>query len=224
MYPIPVRHGLTIGELALFFKEYFNIECELEIIPMRGWERQSWLDETDAPWVLPSPNMPTVETATVFPATVFFEGTQVSEGRGTTRPFEFVGAPYINSQQFAAELNSLKLPGVYFRAAEFQPTFQKHAGKTCGGIQLHVLDRETFEPVRTGMTMVKAIVELYGEEFKWKNPPYEYVYDKNPFDVISGTDEIRRAIENKTSIEELIASWQNDIQEYVERRESILLY
>ncbi|HYP51218.1 MAG TPA: hypothetical protein VEQ34_09780, partial [Pyrinomonadaceae bacterium] len=118
----------------------------------------------------------------------------------------------------------LKLPGVYFRAADFQPTFQKHAGTTCGGVQLHVLDRETFEPVRTGMAMVKAIVELYGEEFKWKNPPYEYVYDKNPFDVISGTDEIRRAIENKTPIEQLIASWQNDIQGYVERREPILLY
>ncbi|HEX8567483.1 MAG TPA: DUF1343 domain-containing protein [Pyrinomonadaceae bacterium] len=224
MYPIPVRHGLTIGELALFFKEYFNIECELEIVPMRGWERQLWLDETDAPWVLPSPNMPTVDTAAVFPATVFFEGTQVSEGRGTTRPFEFVGAPYINSQQFAAKLNSLKLPGVYFRAAEFQPTFQKHAGKTCGGVQLHVLDRETFQPVRSGLEMVKAIVELYGEEFKWKNPPYEYVYDKNPFDVISGTDEIRRAIENKTSIERLTASWQNDIQAFVDRREPILLY
>ncbi|HEX9927461.1 MAG TPA: DUF1343 domain-containing protein [Pyrinomonadaceae bacterium] len=224
MYPIPVRHGLTIGELALFFKEYFNIECELEIVPMRGWERQLWLDETDAPWVLPSPNMPTVDTAAVFPATVFFEGTQVSEGRGTTRPFEFVGAPYINSQQFAAKLNSLKLAGVYFRAAEFQPTFQKHAGKTCGGVQLHVLDRETFEPVRAGLEMVKAIVELYGEEFKWKNPPYEYVYDKNPFDVISGTDEVRRAIENKRSIEELTASWQNDIQAYVDRREPILLY
>jgi uncharacterized protein YbbC (DUF1343 family) len=224
MYPIPVRHALTIGELALFFKEYFNIECELEIVPMRGWERQLWLDETDAPWVLPSPNMPTVDTAAVFPATVFFEGTQVSEGRGTTRPFEFVGAPYINSQQFAAKLNSLKLPGVYFRAAEFQPTFQKHAGKTCGGVQLHVLDRETFEPVRTGVAMVKAIVELYGEEFKWKNPPYEYVYDKNPFDVISGTDRIRRAIENKTSIEQLTASWQNDIQAFVDRREPILLY
>jgi uncharacterized protein YbbC (DUF1343 family) len=224
MYPIPVRHGLTIGELALFFKKYFNIECELEIVTMRGWERQLWLDETDAPWVLPSPNMPTVDTATVFPATVFFEGTQVSEGRGTTRPFEFVGAPYINSQQLAAELNSFNLPGIYFRAAEFQPTFQKHAGKTCGGVQLHVLDREAFEPVRTGITMVKAIVELYGEEFKWKNPPYEYVYDKNPFDVISGTDDIRRAIENKASIEELTASWQSDVQAYVERREPILLY
>jgi uncharacterized protein YbbC (DUF1343 family) len=155
---------------------------------------------------------------------VFFEGTQVSEGRGTTRPFEFVGAPYINSQQLAAELNSFNLPGIYFRAAEFQPTFQKHAGKTCGGVQLHVLDREAFEPVRTGITMVKAIVELYGEEFKWKNPPYEYVYDKNPFDVISGTDDIRRAIENKASIEELTASWQSDVQAYVERREPILLY
>lgn len=224
MYPIPVRHGLTIGELALFFKKYFNVECELEVVPMRGWERHLWLDQTDAPWVLPSPNMPTVDTAAVFPGTVFFEGTQVSEGRGTTRPFELVGAPYINSQQFAAELNSLDLPGVYFRSAEFQPTFQKHAGRTCGGVQIHVLDREAFEPVRTGLEMVKVIVELYGDEFKWKNPPYEYVYDKNPFDVISGTDKIRRAIEDKVSIEELTASWQGELQVYVEKRGSILLY
>lgn len=224
LYPIPVRHGLTIGELAVYFKKYFSLECELEIVRMRGWERDWWLDETDAPWVLPSPNMPTIETAAVFPGTVFFEGTQVSEGRGTTRPFELVGAPYINSQRFAAVLNSLNLPGVYFRAAEFQPTFQKHAGKTCGGVQIHVLDREAFEPVRAGLSMVKAIVELYEDEFKWKNPPYEYVYDKNPFDVISGTDGIRKAIEDKVSIEELADSWRSDLQEFVERRESILLY
>ncbi len=224
MYPIPVRHGQTIGELALYFKKYFNLNCELEVVKMRSWERELWLDETDAPWVLPSPNMPTVETATVFPGTVFFEGTQVSEGRGTTRPFELVGAPYIKSQEFAARLNSLSLPGVYFRAAEFQPTFQKHAGQTCGGVQIHVLERETFEPVKTGISMVKAIVELYGDHFKWKNPPYEYVYDKNPFDVISGTDQIRRAIEVQGSVEELVASWKEAVWVYVEQREAILLY
>jgi uncharacterized protein YbbC (DUF1343 family) len=223
-FPLPVRHGLTIAELALFFKKYFKIECELEVVAMQGWERHLWLDETDAPWVLPSPNMPTVEAATVFPGTVFFEGTQVSEGRGTTKPFELIGAPYIDSQKFARELNSLNLPGVYFRAAEFQPTFQKHAGQTCGGVQIHVLDRDTFEPVRTGLSMVKAIVELYGSEFKWKNPPYEYVFDKNPFDVIGGTDRIRMAIESGTSIEALFDSWRVDVQAYVERRESILLY
>jgi uncharacterized protein YbbC (DUF1343 family) len=224
LYPIPVRHGLTIGELALFFKEYFHLECELEVVPMRGWERHLWLDETDSPWVLPSPNMPTVDTAAVFPGTVFFEGTQVSEGRGTTRPFEFVGAPYINSEHFAAEMSSLNLPGVYFRAAGFQPTFQKHAGKACGGVQIHVLDRNRFEPVRAGLSMVKVIVDVYGGQFKWKNPPYEYVYDKNPFDVISGTDQIRKAIEGKVSVEELAAWWRNDLGVFSQQREPILLY
>jgi uncharacterized protein YbbC (DUF1343 family) len=224
MFPLPVRHGMTIAELARFFKKYFNVECELETVEMRGWEREFWLDETDAPWVLPSPNMPTVDSATVFPGTVFFEGTQVSEGRGTTRPFELIGAPYINSHQFASELNALNLPGVYFRAADFQPTFQKHAGKTCGGVQIHVLDRDTFEPVRAGLWMVKLITELYGEDFCWKNPPYEYVYDKNPFDVIAGTDRIRKSFESQTSIETLISSWAKDLHEFNVKRESVLLY
>jgi uncharacterized protein YbbC (DUF1343 family) len=224
MFPIPVRHGMTIAELAVFFKKYFNVECELETIEMRGWERELWLDETDSPWVLPSPNMPTVDSAAVFPGTVFFEGTQVSEGRGTTRPFELIGAPYINSHQFANELNCLNLPGVYFRAADFQPTFQKHAGKTCGGVQIHVLDRDVFEPVRTGLWMVKKIVELYGEDFRWKKPPYEYVYDKNPFDVIAGTDQIRKSFDNGTSIETLFSSWSKGLREFNEKRESVLLY
>jgi uncharacterized protein YbbC (DUF1343 family) len=224
LFPIPVRHGLTVGELALFFKKYFKIECELEIVPMAGWERELWFDQTDSPWVLPSPNMPTIETATVFPGTVFFEGTQVSEGRGTTRPFEFVGAPYIDSNEFAAKLNSLNLPGVYFRAAGFQPTFQKHAGKTCGGVQIHVIDRNNFEPVRAGLWMIKVLLELYGDEFKWKNPPYEYVYDRNPFDVISGTDQIREFIESNTSVNDLIAGWQNGIKGFAQMRGSILLY
>lgn len=224
MFPLPVRHAMTIAELALFFKKYFNVECELETIEMDGWERKLWLDETDAPWVLPSPNMPTVDSAAVFPGTVFFEGTQVSEGRGTTRPFELIGAPYINSYQFAGELNAINLPGVRFRAADFQPTFQKHAGKTCGGVQIHVSDREAFEPVRTGLSMVKVINELYREDFRWKNPPYEYVYDRNPFDVIAGTETIRKSFDDGTSIETLISSWAKDLREFNARRETVLLY
>lgn len=224
LFPIPVRHGLTIGELALLFQKHFGVECELEVVEMKGWERALWLDETDAPWVLPSPNMPTLETATVFPGTVFFEGTQISEGRGTTRPFEFVGAPYIDSQIFARELNGKKLPGVYFRAADFQPTFQKYARTTCGGVQIHVLDRNIFEPVRTGLTMVEVILDLYGERFEWKEPPYEYVYDKNPFDVIGGTNRIRTALEAGASADEITNSWSCDIAAFDEVRRSIMLY
>src|SRR2546422_7748905 len=136
------------------FNNHFEINCELEVMPMKGWSRDYWLDQTDTPWVMPSPNIPTVDTATVFPGTVHFEGTQLSEGRGTTRPFELVGAPYIVPEQYARRLNERELAGVYFRSCIFRPTFQKHAGISCGGGQIHVLDREKFEPVITGITMV----------------------------------------------------------------------
>jgi uncharacterized protein YbbC (DUF1343 family) len=192
--PLPTRHGMTVGELARMFNEHFQIGCDLEVIPMRGWQRAFWHDDTDAPWVMPSPNMPTLDSATVFPGTVHFEGTQVSEGRGTTKPFELIGAPYIDPDAYADQLNSLGLSGVFFRSCAFQPTFQKHAGVTCGGVQIHVTDRDSFEPWLAGIAMTKLIHDMYRNEFRWKEPPYEYVYDKNPFDVISGTAKIREAL------------------------------
>lgn len=223
-FSIPTRHGMTPGELAQLFNQHFNIGCELEVIPMDGWHRSLWLDETDAPWVLPSPNMPTVQTATVFPGTVHFEGTQMSEGRGTTKPFELIGAPYIDPEDYADQLNGLGLTGVYFRACMFQPTFQKHGGVTCGGVQIHVTDRETFEPVSAGLAMVKIAFDTYRDEFRWKEPPYEYVYDKNPFDVICGTDKIRKAFEEGADLEGIVKSWQDPLQEFLEMREQYLLY
>ncbi|HEV7645466.1 MAG TPA: DUF1343 domain-containing protein [Pyrinomonadaceae bacterium] len=223
-YAIAARHGMTAGELALMFNDDFGIGCELEIIKMEGWNREDWYDETDAPWVLPSPNMPTVDTTGVFPATVVFEGTQVSEGRGTTKPFELVGAPFISASEYAAAMNALDLPGVIFRAAEFLPTFQKHANAGCGGVQLHVTDRETFTPVRTGVVMVKVLHDLYGDKLKWKEPPYEYVYDRNPFDVICGTDKIRRVIESNGSLADLDGVLENGYAEFLQMREKHLLY
>jgi len=223
-FSIPTRHGMTPGELAQLFNEHFNIGCDLSVIKMDGWERSFWQDETDAPWVLPSPNMPTIDTATVFPGAVHFEGTQVSEGRGTTRPFELIGAPYIRPDDYADRLNSLGLAGVYFRACVFQPTFQKHAGVSCGGAQVHVIDREAFEPVSAGLAMVKMAFDLYPGQFKWKEPPYEYVYDKNPFDVISGTDKIRKAFEKGIELETIIESWQPPLQEFLEVRQRHLIY
>ena len=223
-FPIPTRHGMTVGELAHLFNEHFNIGCELEVVSMNGWQRRFWLDETDAPWVLPSPNMPTVDSATVFPGTVHFEGTQVSEGRGTTRPFELIGAPYIDPDIYAAALNDLELPGVFFRACVFQPTFQKHAGVSCGGVQIHVLDRNTFEPVLAGVAMVKLAHDLYRDQFRWKNPPYEYVYDKNPFDVIAGTNRTREAIEQGLSLNEISSSWDGPLDEFRKTREQHLRY
>jgi len=223
-YPIPTRHGMTLGELARMFNEHFEIKCELEVVQMDGWDRNCWHDETDAPWVMPSPNMPTIEAATVFPGTVHFEGTQLSEGRGTTRPFELVGAPYIVSEEFAAALNNARLPGVYFRSCIFRPTFQKHAGISCGGVQLHVIDRDNFEPVTTGLTMVKVAHDLYPGQFSWKEPPYEYVYDRNPFDVIAGTIKVREAIEEGSTISELQERWKPGLSEFKKLREEFLLY
>jgi len=223
-FPIPTRHGMTVGELARMFTDHFGIKCELEVVKMDGWERSDWMDSTDAPWVLPSPNMPTVETATVFPGTVHLEGTQVSEGRGTTRPFELVGAPYIDALKLAEELGKLSLPGVHFRPSGFRPTFQKHAEKICGGVQIHVLDREAFRPVITGVATVKVIHDLYTEDFRWKNPPYEYVFDKNPFDVIAGTSALREQIEGGASLESIQESWGEKLRGFEQARQNYLLY
>lgn len=223
-YPLPVRHGLTIGELALLFNEEYGIGCELEVIQMRGWERSYWWDDTGLPWVLPSPNMPTLDTATIFPGTVFLEGTQMSEGRGTTKPFELVGAPYIEAQEYAAALNSFDLPGVWARACGFQPTFQKHAGRNCGGVQLHITDRNALRPVETGLAVVQQAYRMYPQEFKWKEPPYEYVFDKNPFDVIAGSGSLRQELTSNVKLSEITASWKSSLQAFEKLRERYFLY
>jgi uncharacterized protein YbbC (DUF1343 family) len=215
---------MTVGELARMFNEHFNIGCDLEVLPMNGWRREFWLDDTDAPWVLPSPNMPTLDSATVFPGTVHFEGTQVSEGRGTTRPFELIGAPYIDPDDYADRLNALNSPGVFFRSCAFQPTFQKHGGVTCGGVQIHVLDRDVFEPVFAGVAMVRVIFDMYPNEFRWKVPPYEYVYDKNPFDVIAGTNKIREAFEQGVELDAIADTWKQPLLEFKQLREPFLIY
>ena len=223
-YPIPMRHGLTAGELAQLFNREFDINCELEIVTMDNWSREDFYDETDAPWVMPSPNMPTVDTTVAFPATVYFEGTEVSEGRGTTRPFEIVGAPYIDAGAYANALTALKLPGIIFRPINFLPTFQKHANQSCGGVFLHVYDRENFEPVFTGLAMVKTAFDMYPEEFKWKGDAYEYAFNRNPFDVIAGTTKIREMFEGKTEYGAIKLSWQNDVNEFNLIRVKYLLY
>lgn len=223
-YSLPTRHGMTVCELARLFNEDFGINCQLEILSMDGWARDLYMDETDAPWVMPSPNMPTIDAAVVFPGTVHHEGTQMSEGRGTTRPFELIGAPYIDARAYVAELERLNLPGVRFRAANFLPTFQKHAGVVCGGAQLHVTDREAFEPVSAGLATIKVAYEMYKADFKWKEPPYEYVFDRNPFDVIAGTDAVRQAIERGNSLTAMEASWQPALQKFVEQRSKHLIY
>ena len=223
-FPLATRHGMTVCELAAMFRGEWGLDCDLELVTLDGWARELWLDETDAPWVLPSPNMPTTDSATVFPGTVHLEGTQMSEGRGTTRPFELIGAPYIDAALYARTLNAYGFPGVYFRPNNFQPTFQKHAGRICGGVQIHVTDRAQFEPVSVGVAAVRAARELYPDNFLWKEPPYEYVFDKNPFDVIAGTASLRAAIERGDKLEEIVNSWQGALSAFIAARARYLLY
>jgi uncharacterized protein YbbC (DUF1343 family) len=186
MHPIPVRHGRTIGELAQQFRDEVFPKCELSVLPMKNWQRTMWFDQTGLPWVMPSPNMPTLETATVYPGMCLFEGTNISEGRGTARPFEIFGAPFIDAEKLCTELNALKLPGVFFRENYFQPTFQKFAGQLCAGAQIHVIDRERFQPFRAGVEIIKHIRNTYPEHFQWKQPPYEYEWKRLPIEILIG--------------------------------------
>jgi uncharacterized protein YbbC (DUF1343 family) len=186
LHPLPVRHGRTIGELAAQFQREAFPRCDLHVLPMEGWERSMWWDQTGLPWVPPSPNMPTLDTATVYPGMCLLEATNLSEGRGTTRPFELFGAPWIDADDFAAEMNSRQLPGVFFRGAWFQPSFHKFAGQLCGGAQLHVTDRNTFLPFRTAVEILRHIHTRYAGQFAWKQPPYEYEYHKLPIEVLLG--------------------------------------
>lgn len=186
LHPIAVRHGETIGELAQRFKREAFPACILTILPMSGWERAMWFDETGLPWVMPSPNMPTLETAAVYPGMCLLEGTNISEGRGTTRPFESFGAPFIDAEELTRALNAQCLPGTYFREHYFQPTFHKFAGELCGGAQIHVTDRGTFQPFETGVTIIRRIRERYSNYFQWKEPPYEYEYKRLPIEVLLG--------------------------------------
>src|SRR2546421_310808 len=223
-FPIATRHGMTICELGELFNEAFRIGCDFETVTMKGWPRELWYDETDGPWVLPSPNMPALDSASVFPGSVHLEGTQMSEGRGTTRPFELIGAPYIDADSYAEALSKLDLPGVAFRSCVFMPTFQKHAGKACGGVQIHVLDRATFKPALSGIAVVKTAYDMYPDDFKWKDPPYEYEYDRNPFDLIAGTPKVREAIERGDNLASIAKSWVEPLASFNQLRKEFLLY
>ncbi len=223
-FELPTRHGMTIGELAMMFNEHFGIGCDLEVVEMEGWRRDMWGDDTCLPWVLPSPNIPDVDTCVIFPATVHVEGTELSEGRGTTLPFLLNGAPFIDPYVWAAELRQFNFAGVAFREAYFRPTFCEFAGQTCGGVQMHITDRMSFTPVIVGIAMVKTAYDIYTEHFQWKQTAYEYVFDKNPFDVVCGTDRIRKQIEQGISVAEIENSWADGLAEFRRSRQNYLLY
>jgi len=223
-FELPTRHGMTIGELAKMFNEHFGIGCDLDVVQMTGWSRDMWGDQTGLPWVLPSPNIPDVDTCVVFPATVHVEGTELSEGRGTTLPFFLNGAPFIDPYAWAEELRKFDFPGVAFREAYFRPTFCEFAGETCGGVQIHITDREAFTPVIVGIAMVKTAYEMHPDKFRWRQSAYEYVFDKNPFDVICGTDKIRKAFESGVALREIEASWKDELKAFTGYRSAYLLY
>lgn len=228
-HPIPVRHAMTMGEIALMHKKYWGAsECKLTVIEMENWKREMSYEETNLPWVLPSPNLATVEAAYTFVGTVLYEGTNISEGRGTTRSLEIIGHPKIEAFSFHEKLKPIlkeaNLTGFILRPLVFLPTFQKHAGKPCGGFQIHVTDRKSFEPWRLCQYLLREMYHELGSEFQWKGPPYEYEFHKVPVDLINGTDELRLWVQKRGSEEEYQMIMQKGQQEFKEQRDSVLLY
>ncbi|MSP19663.1 MAG: DUF1343 domain-containing protein [Bdellovibrionales bacterium] len=224
LFPMSTRHGMTMGELALMFNEELNIHCDLEIIKIKGWERKLFSESWGRQWVPPSPNIPIAEAAHTFPGIVHFEGTNVSEGRGTTMPFLYVGAPFINADTLGEKMNRLKLSGVYFRPIYFQPTFHKGKDQVLGGVQIHVLDRVKFNSFEAGLHLLAMIAQLYPKLFQWKQPPYEYETEKMPIDLIGGTDEIRKLIDTQSPIKNFLEKSREDVATFKKVRAKYLLY
>lgn len=212
--PIPMRHGLTVGALARWCTRRFDLDVDLHVLDVEGGAPRDLFDVTGLPWVMPSPNMPTSATALVYPGMCLLEGTNVSEGRGTTRPFEIFGAPGLDPDALVARLDGRGLPGVAFRPLHFQPTFQKHAGLLCGGAQIHVLDRRAFRPVRTGVEVLAALKALLPEAFAWNPPPYEYETVKAPIDILAGGPELRTALDRGDDPAELCGRWDRAAAEF----------
>ena len=226
-YSLPNRHGMTVGELARLFNEHFGIHCDLTVVPMTGWSREMWYDQTGMIWTPPSPNMPTLATATVYPGMCLIEGTLLSEGRGTTLPFEQIGAPFINPHKLIARLekDSKHLPGVFFRPQYFKPMFQKHAGEVCAGLQLHITDRDQFKPLLTTVALLRAIAEIYPDRLQWRTEPYEFVSDRLAIDLLYGNPELRETIfKPDFSLEGLENSWRKELETFLPLRQEYLIY
>lgn len=215
-YPIPLIHGMTAGELAKLFNQEFNIGADLTVVKMKGWKRRMSFEDTGLPFVLPSPNMPTVDTSAVYPGTGLIEGTNISEGRGTTKPFELIGAPFIKSTDLAEKLNSLKLSGIRFRAASFTPTFSKHQNKLCHGVELYVTNRSAFQPVKTGISIIKTIHDLYPEDFQFLS--------SNNFNRLIGNGWVKTMIEEGASVEEIVKKYEAEQKRFMDIRKKYLLY
>lgn len=224
LYPIPQRHAMTVGELARLYNGAFGIGCDLEVVACEGWRRDTYYDECDLPWVMPSPNMPTVETAVVYPGMCLLEGTNLSEGRGTTRPFELFGAPFIDARRLVDELGGYDLPGVRFRPCVIEPTFHKFAGQRCGAVQLHVTDRRAFNAYRTGIAVLVVVKARWPNAFAWRTQPYEFRADVPAIDLLTGKPAVREAIDGGADVETVMRIACAGTEAYDAGRSRALLY
>jgi uncharacterized protein YbbC (DUF1343 family) len=223
-YPVPMRHGLTAGEFARFVCIAADVDCDLDVVSMKGWRRGRRFDELGLHWVYPSPNMPTWETALLYPGMVLLEGTNISEGRGTTLPFQLFGSPFLNRRGFMEELKKCDLEGVTFRPVTYEPAFDKYRLQPCLGFQIHITDKERFKPYRMGLALLQALGLTHPDLFKWLDPPYEYELEKLPIDILIGSDTVRRRVEQGQDISKIELSWEQQLREYREKRETCLIY
>jgi uncharacterized protein YbbC (DUF1343 family) len=223
-YPVPMRHGLTMGEFAHYIVKECGVPCDLEVIPMKGWRRNAYFSDTRLAWVFPSPNMPTWETALLYPGMVLLEGTNVSEGRGTTLPFQVFGAPFIEQKKFMAYLEKADLEGAVFRPICFEPSFDKWAGQTCYGFQIHITDLNLFRPYKLGLAILRALSHGHEKDFEWLCPPYEYEWKKQPIDILLGDGTLKQRIGSDEDLCKIEASWTRDLDQYRERASHCFLY
>jgi uncharacterized protein YbbC (DUF1343 family) len=223
-YPVPMRHGLTAGEFARFVCAVANLDCDLDVVSMRGWRRGRRFDDLGLHWVYPSPNMPTWETALLYPGMVLLEGTNISEGRGTTMPFQLFGAPFLNRKRFLEELKKPGLDGVTFRPVTYEPAFDKYRGEPCFGFQIHITDKDRFKPYRMGLALLQTLGLTHPERFRWLDPPYEYEREKLPIDILIGSGAVRRRVEQGQDLDKIESDWEQQLREYREKREPSLLY
>lgn len=224
LHPVPVRHGLTAGEMARLLCRELGLELCLEVVRMKGWKREHLFDDTGLPWVLPSPNMPSMDTALVYCGGCLLEGTNLSEGRGTTRPFELVGAPWVDGVQLTRALHDLDLPGVRFRPTSFRPTFDKYAHQVCEGLQIHVTDRKVFRSLLTGVALLHCVRQLWPDNFAWREDPYEFVTDRPAIDLLAGGPWLRQGLEQRLSLGELSGNWSAEESAFARRCEPDLQY
>jgi len=224
LHPLPIRHGMTTGEIARHFHQRYFPALELKVVEMEDWGRGMYFTDTDLPWAMPSPNMPTPDTALVYPGGCLLEATNLSEGRGTTRPFEMFGAPFIDGIKLCERLSALDLPGAVFRSVQFQPTFNKFAGQVCEGAFVHVRERSQFQPFLTYIAILQETIRQYPKDFAWKQPPYEYEHVKLPIDILAGNDWLREAVEQLTPLDQVDGRFRSEVEEFAPTRKEALIY